>query len=95
MQDEADLLVYPGFLRRPMFRWHEDGTLAPPPRVRPKAEAFQLVLPRSCIDADVAGIQLEAGQGRGAREKHRLAAIASRYGTLILFFCVGRRALMS
>ena len=70
--DEADLLVYPGFLRRPMFRWHDDGTPMPPPRIRPKSELFQIVLPRQAIDQDIASIQLEAGQGRKEKTKSKL-----------------------
>ena len=32
--DEYDYLIYPGFMRRPMARWNEDGSVAPMARAR-------------------------------------------------------------
>jgi hypothetical protein len=58
--DEYDLLIYPGFMRRPMARWNEDGSCAPMARARgPKGEAFQLSLKQSEIDDDIQGIEHE------------------------------------
>ena len=58
--DEYDYLIYPGFMRRPMARWNEDGSVAPMARARgPKGEAFQLTLKQSEIDEDIAHIEYE------------------------------------
>lgn len=58
--DEYDLLIYPGFMRRPMARWNEDGSCAPMARARgPKGEAFQLTLKQSEIDEDISHIEHE------------------------------------
>lgn len=58
--DEYDLLIYPGFMRRPMARWNEDGSCAPMARARgPKGEAFQLMLKQSEIDEDISHIEHE------------------------------------
>jgi hypothetical protein len=58
--DEYDRLVYPGFMRRPMARWNEDGSVAPMARARgPKGEAFQLTLRQSEIEEDIGTIEHE------------------------------------
>ena len=55
--DEYDLAIYPGFYRRPMARWNEDGSCAPMARARgPKGEAFQPLLKQSEIDEDIGHI---------------------------------------
>ena len=68
--DEYDLLIYPGFMRRPMARWNEDGSCAPMARARgPKGEAFQLMLKPSEIDEDISHIEHEvSGALRDRRE---------------------------
>ena len=68
--DEYDLAIYPGFYRRPMARWNEDGSCAPMARARgPKGEAFQPLLKQSDIDDDIGHIEHEV---RGSRvEKSR------------------------
>ena len=58
--DEYDLAIYPGFYRRPMARWNEDGSCAPMARARgPKGEAFQPLIRQSDIDDDIAHIEHE------------------------------------
>ena len=58
--DEYDLAIYPGFYRRPMARWNEDGSCAPMARARgPKGEAFQPLLKQSEIDEDIGHIEHE------------------------------------
>ena len=68
--DEYDLAIYPGFYRRPMARWNEDGSCAPMARARgPKGEAFQPLLKQADIDDDIGHIEHEV---RGSRiEKPR------------------------
>ena len=68
--DEYDLAIYPGFYRRPMARWNEDGSCAPMARARgPKGEAFHPLLKQSDIDDDIGHIEHEV---RGLRiEKSR------------------------
>ncbi|ACO62175.1 predicted protein [Micromonas commoda] len=68
--DEYDYLIYPGFMRRPMARWNEDGSVAPMARARgPKGEAFQLTLKQSEIDEDIAHIEYEIGIGKKPKKK--------------------------
>tara|TARA_B100000482_G_C12569415_1_gene283375 strand:- start:473 stop:676 length:204 start_codon:yes stop_codon:yes gene_type:complete len=58
--DEYDYLIYPGYMRRPMARWNEDGSVAPMARARgPKGEAFQCTLKQSEIAEDIAHIEYE------------------------------------
>jgi len=57
---EYDALIYPGFLRRNVARWNDDGSPAPPSRVRgPKNETFVLPLRSGEIDQDVSAIEQE------------------------------------
>ena len=63
--DEYDLAIYPGFYRRPMARWNEDGSCAPMARARgPKGEAFQPLLKQSDIDDDIADANGEVDPDR-------------------------------
>lgn len=73
--DEYDLLIYPGFMRRPMARWNEDGSCAPMARARgPKGEAFQLMLKPSEIDEDISHIEHEvSGALRDASARRVIA----------------------
>ena len=58
--DEYDVLVYPGFLRRTMARWNDDGSCAPMARARgPKGESFVLQLKQTEIDDDISSIESE------------------------------------
>ena len=57
---EYDALIYPGFLRRNVARWNDDGSAAPLSRARgPKNEAFVLHLRSGEIDQDVSAIEQE------------------------------------
>uniref|UniRef100_A0A7S0DGA5 Uncharacterized protein n=1 Tax=Micromonas pusilla TaxID=38833 RepID=A0A7S0DGA5_MICPS len=68
--DEYDLAIYPGFYRRPMARWNEDGSCAPMARARgPKGEAFQPLLKQSDIDDDIGHIEHEIGIGKKPKKK--------------------------
>ena len=44
--DEYDVLVYPGFLRRNVAKWNEDGSFAPLVRAR----GYKMVTPRLLQD---------------------------------------------
>jgi hypothetical protein len=62
--DDYDLLIYPGFMRRPLARRNEDGSCAPVARARgPKGEAFQLMLKQAEIDEDISHIEHEVRPG--------------------------------
>ena len=75
--DEYDLAIYPGFYRRPMARWNEDGSCAPMARARgPKGEAFQPLLKQSDIDDDIGHIEHEV-RGGAHREAPRVIEAAS------------------
>jgi len=68
--DEYDVQVFPGFMRRPMARWNEDGSCAPVARARgPKGEAFILTLKQSEIDEDIGHIEGEIGIGKKPKKK--------------------------
>jgi hypothetical protein len=70
--DEYDLAIYPGFYRRPMARWNEDGSCAPMARARgPKGEAFQPLLKQSDIDDDIGHIEHEVRGGSASRSPAR------------------------
>jgi hypothetical protein len=57
---EYDALIYPGFLRRNVARWNDDGSAAPLSRARgPKNETFVLQLRSGEIDQDVSAIEQE------------------------------------
>ena len=57
---EYDALIYPGFLRRNVARWNDDGSAAPLSRARgPKGETFVLHLRSGEIDQDVSAIEGE------------------------------------
>ena len=57
---EYDALIYPGFLRRNVARWNDDGSAAPLSRARgPKNETFVLHLRSGEIDQDVSAIEQE------------------------------------
>ena len=59
-QSEYDALIYPGFLRRNVARWNDDGSAAPLSRARgPKGETFVLQLRSGEIDQDVSAIEAE------------------------------------
>ncbi|XRB06012.1 hypothetical protein NFJ02_26g59640 [Pycnococcus provasolii] len=63
-QIEYDVNVFPGYLRQPMGKWAEDGTLAPSGRQRGgagKPDQFNLTLSRDEIQADVAAIEAACG----------------------------------
>ena len=53
--DEYDYLIYPGFMRRPMARWNEDGSVAPMmracmPLARLTLQGYQdPALPEGCL----------------------------------------------
>ena len=69
--DEYDYLIYPGYMRRPMARWNEDGSVAPMARARgPKGEAFQCTLKQSEIDEDIAHIEYEVRALHTPHESH-------------------------
>lgn len=59
---DQDANVYPGFLRRPMARWNEDGSCAPSSRMRgqQKNEGFVLTLTRDEINEDLSYIEQRA-----------------------------------
>jgi|MGYP000094047042 hypothetical protein len=60
--DEYDMLVYPGFLRRNVAKWNEDGSFAPLARARgPKGDTFVLQLKSVEVDQDITEIELELG----------------------------------
>jgi len=86
---EYDALIYPGFLRRNVARWNDDGSAAPLSRARgPKGETFVLQLRSGEIDQDVSAIEGEVrerssergdffrARNRRARAVSRVAAIA-------------------
>ena len=57
---EYDALIYPGFLRRNVARWNDDGSAVPLSRARgPKGETFVLHLRSGEIDQDVSAIEGE------------------------------------
>ena len=57
---EYDALIYPGFVRRNVARWNEDGSAAPLSRARgPRGETFVLHLRSGEIDQDVSAIEAE------------------------------------
>ena len=60
--EEYDTMVYPGFLRRGISRWNEDGSCAPMARVRgPKGDAFVLALKPAEIEDDINHIDSQVG----------------------------------
>ena len=60
---EYDALIYPGFVRRNVARWNEDGSAAPLSRARgPRGETFVLHLRSGEIDQDVSAIEAEVRQ---------------------------------
>lgn len=73
-QSEYDALIYPGFLRRNVARWNDDGSAAPLSRARgPKGETFVLQLRSGEIDQDVSAIESEVRTTR-SRLKRRVFA---------------------
>ena len=61
--------MYPGFLRRPLAKWNEDGTPAPTARVRnTRGEPFVLQLTKAEVESDLAAIA-DAEGGRGGARK--------------------------
>lgn len=76
---EYDALIYPGFLRRNVARWNDDGSAAPLSRARgPKGETFVLHLRSGEIDQDVSAIE---GEVRTEREDLN-AAIFFAFGNV-------------
>ncbi|ABO94543.1 predicted protein [Ostreococcus lucimarinus CCE9901] len=70
---EYDALIYPGFLRRNVARWNDDGSAAPLSRSKgPRNETFVLQLRSGEIDQDVSAIEGELGLAlkglKGARK---------------------------
>ena len=67
---EYDALIYPGFVRRNVAKWNEDGSAAPLSRARgPRGETFVLHLRSGEIDQDVSAIEAEVrSNGRSARD---------------------------
>ena len=67
---EYDTLIYPGFVRRNVAKWNEDGSAAPLSRARgPRGETFVLHLRSGEIDQDVSAIEAEVrANGRSARD---------------------------
>ena len=64
---EYDALIYPGFLRRNVARWNDDGSAAPLSRARgPKGETFVLQLRSGEIDQDVSAIEGEVRERSSA-----------------------------
>ena len=60
--DEYDVLVYPGFLRRNVAKWNEDGSFAPLVRARSyKGDTFVLQLKTNEVDLDITEIEVELG----------------------------------
>ena len=60
---EYDALIYPGFVRRNVARWNEDGSAAPLSRARgPRGETSVLHLRSGEIDQDVSAIEAEVRQ---------------------------------
>ena len=58
--DEYDVLVYPGFLRRNVAKWNEDGSFAPLVRARGyKGDTLQLKT--SEVDCDITEIEANLG----------------------------------
>jgi hypothetical protein len=69
---EYDTLIYPGFLRRNVARWNDDGSAAPLSRARgPKGETFVLHLRSGEIDQDVSAIEGEVRAARRTRARTR------------------------
>lgn len=67
---EYDALIYPGFVRRNVAKWNEDGSAAPLSRARgPRGETFVLHLRSGEIDQDVSAIEAEVrANGRSTRD---------------------------
>jgi len=65
---DQDATVYPGFLRRQMARWNDDGSCAPSSRMRgqQKHEGFSLTLTRDEISEDLSHIEQCAKEVRCA-----------------------------
>ena len=62
---EYDALIYPGFLRRNVARWNDDGSAAPLSRSKgPRNETFVLQLRSGEIDQDVSAIEGEVRRRR-------------------------------
>jgi len=60
--DEYDVLVYPGFLRRNVAKWNEDGSFAPLVRARGyKGDTFILQLKTNEVDCDITEIEANLG----------------------------------
>jgi len=69
--DEYDVLVYPGFLRRSMARWNDDGSCAATARVRSgKGEPFNLTLTKQEVDEDTSTLEKALHQARSAQGHH-------------------------
>ena len=87
---EYDALIYPGFLRRNVARWNDDGSAAPLSRARgPKGETFVLQLRSGEIDQDVSAIEgevrartLESERGDFFRARNRRARAVSRVAAI-------------
>jgi hypothetical protein len=61
-QDDYDKLVYPGFLRRNVAKWNEDGSFAPVARAKTsRGDQFVLQLKSGEVDQDIAEIEQELG----------------------------------
>mmetsp|Transcript_17344 Transcript_17344/g.56776 ORF Transcript_17344/g.56776 Transcript_17344/m.56776 type:complete len:89 (-) Transcript_17344:3370-3636(-) len=68
--DEYDFLVHPGFLRRSLARWNEDGSAAPTGRVRgAKGDQFTLTLTKEEVQEDFALIEGELGLSKSGKRK--------------------------
>ena len=69
---EYDALIYPGFLRRNVARWNDDGSAAPLSRSKgPRNETFVLQLRSGEIDQDVSAIEGEVRDDARARATTR------------------------
>ena len=82
---EYDALIYPGFVRRNVARWNEDGSAAPLSRARgPRGETFVLHLRSGEIDQDVSAIEAEV---RPMRVLYRSGIVSrgdAREGTRVM-----------
>jgi len=78
---EYDALIYPGFLRRNVARWNDDGSAAPLSRSKgPRNETFVLQLRSGEIDQDVSAIEGEVRHDARARATTRRRDDATREG---------------
>lgn len=77
---EYDALIYPGFLRRNVARWNDDGSAAPLSRARgPKGETFVLHLRSGEIDQDVSAIEGEVREDLNDAIFFARETVASRW----------------